>query len=230
MSRRYSVNDSPSIHPFQVTECLVWSFHSPGDGHEQDVQPNSRRIQETVDSDLQVLILALEHPVCNEAKGKDGEVESRIVVVDIGDTSHSHEGTVVQEPSDHGVDTGVVDLVDVYLLELSITTLPAYEIPCDHECQDTKGSGRTPVDERVAEEEIFDNVVVPAAHTESDVQNGPLPELRGEIILLVGIRNQSVVGCHHGNVQVDEILQERRSVCSGISCRYCDLLAVNEQV
>ena len=52
-------------------------------------------------------------------------------------------------------------------------------------------------------------VVVPAAHTETDVQNGPLPETRSKIILLVGVRDKGVVGRHHSNVEMDEILQER---------------------
>jgi hypothetical protein len=49
------------------------------------------------------------------------------------------------------------------------------------------------------------------------VQNWPLPELRGEVILLVRIRDQSVVGGHHRNIQMDEILEERRFVRSSIS-------------
>ena len=52
-------------------------------------------------------------------------------------------------------------------------------------------------------------VIVPAAHTETDVKNGPLPEAGGEIVLLVGVRNKGVVGRHHGNVEMDEVLEER---------------------
>ena len=51
------------------------------------------------------------------------------------------------------------------------------------------------------------------------MEERPLPELRGQIILLVRVRNQCVVGGHHGNVQVDKILEERRSVRVGVAIR-----------
>jgi hypothetical protein len=58
------------------------------------------------------------------------------------------------------------------------------------------------------------------------MEERPLPKLGSEVVLLVWIGDQSVVRGHHGNVQVDEILQERRFVGSGISSRYYELLAL----
>jgi hypothetical protein len=49
-------------------------------------------------------------------------------------------------------------------------------------------------------------LVVPAAHTKADVEDWPFPEFGGEVILLVGVRNKSVVGGHHGDVEMDEVL------------------------
>jgi hypothetical protein len=63
-----------------------------------------------------------------------------------------------------------------------------------------------------AEEEVLDNVVVPAAHAEADVQKGPLPWCRGKVVLLVGVGDKSVVGSHHGNVEVDKVAEEGRLV------------------
>ena len=57
-------------------------------------------------------------------------------------------------------------------------------------------------------------IIVPAAHAESNVEKGPLPEGGGEIILLVGVWYERVVGSHHGDIEVDEILPERRLVVS----------------
>jgi hypothetical protein len=68
-----------------------------------------------------------------------------------------------------------------------------------------EGEGGAPVDERVAEEEVLDNVVIPAAHAQADVQERPLPGLGGKIVLLVRVGNEGVVGSHHGDVQVDEV-------------------------
>jgi hypothetical protein len=49
------------------------------------------------------------------------------------------------------------------------------------------------------------------------VEDGPLPETGSQIILLVGIRNKGVVGCHHSNVEVDKVLEERRLVVTRVA-------------
>jgi hypothetical protein len=43
-------------------------------------------------------------------------------------------------------------------------------------------------------------VIIPSAHAETDMEEWPLPELGGEIILLVWIRDKRVVGSHHSHV------------------------------
>ena len=139
--------------------------------------------------------------------------------MDVSDTSHDDEWQVVQEPSDDWVDTSIVDLVDLRLLQLVVATLPSDEVPEDDEAQEAQGGGGTPVDDWVAEEEVLDDGVIPAAHTETDVQDRPLPPLRGEVVLLVWVWDESVVGGGHGDVQVDEVLEERRLVGVGISRR-----------
>lgn len=63
-------------------------------------------------------------------------------------------------------------------------------------------------------------MVVPAAHAEADVEEGPLPELRGEIVLFVWVRDQSVVGRHHGDVEMHEVAEEGRLVGTWISGGY----------
>jgi hypothetical protein len=61
----------------------------------------------------------------------------------------------VQEPPDNGVETGVVELIDVGLLEVIVAALPADEVPEDHKGEDAEGGGAAPVDGGVAEEEIL---------------------------------------------------------------------------
>jgi hypothetical protein len=51
------------------------------------------------------------------------------------------------------------------------------------------------------------------------MQERPLPPLGSKVILLIRVRNQSVVGCHHGNVQVDEVMEEGRLVNASLSRR-----------
>lgn len=140
-------------------------------------------------------------------------------MVNVGDTRHGDEGEVMQGPADGRVQSGVVNVVDFSGLEVVETALPPEKVPDYEETDGAERRGRAPVDERVAEQEVFDNVVVPAAHAQADVQDRPLPELRGQVVLLIWVRDQGVVGCHHGDVQVDEVLEERRLVRSSIGSR-----------
>ena len=127
-------------------------------------------------------------------------------MVDISDTRHSNERHVVQEPSNDRVDTGIMDVIDIGLLELVIASLPANEVPGDHQGEYAERGCGAPVYEGVAQEEILDDCIVPTTHSEADIEYRPLPELGCEIVLLVGVWNKSVVGCHHGYIQMDEVL------------------------
>jgi hypothetical protein len=62
-------------------------------------------------------------------------------------------------------------------------------------------------------------VVVPATHTKTDVKDRPLPESRSEIVLLVRVRDKRVVRSHHGDVKVDEVLEEGRLVITRVAGR-----------
>jgi hypothetical protein len=44
-----------------------------------------------------------------------------------------------------------------------------------------------------------------------------LPPLGGQVVLLIGIRYKGVVGCHHGYVEMDEVVNEGRLVNIGIT-------------
>ena len=49
------------------------------------------------------------------------------------------------------------------------------------------------------------------------MEKGPLPEGGSEIILLIGVWYERIVGGHHGDVEVDEILPEGRLVVSRLA-------------
>ena len=111
----------------------------------------------------------------------------------------------MKEPAYNGIESSIVDLINLRRFELVVPTLPADEIPCDRCAKDTEGEGAAPIYNGVAKKEVLDDVIVPAAHTEADVKDRPLPELRGEVVLFIGIRHQGVVGCHHGYVEVHKV-------------------------
>ena len=62
-------------------------------------------------------------------------------------------------------------------------------------------------------------VIVPAAHAETDMEDGPLPETGGEVVLLVGVRDKCVVRCHHSNIKMDKVLEEGRLVVTRVARR-----------
>ena len=62
-------------------------------------------------------------------------------------------------------------------------------------------------------------VVVPSTHAKPDVKQMPLPEAGGEVVLLIRIGDQGVVGGHHGNIEMNEILEEWRPVVPWVTGR-----------
>lgn len=99
--------------------------------------------------------------------------------MNIGNTAHSYKWQIVQKPSNHRIKASVMDLVDFSLLEVVEASLPTDQVPEDNEAEDAEGSSGAPVDGWVTKEEVLDNLVVPTAHAETNVENGPLPEVGG---------------------------------------------------
>lgn len=59
-------------------------------------------------------------------------------------------------------------------------------------------------------------MITPAAHTKTKVKEWPVEWLRSENVFLVGVRDESIVGCPHGNVEVDKVAPEGRFVQFGV--------------
>ena len=111
--------------------------------------------------------------VKDKAKCQDGKVQSRVlrlrsacvnltnqpthVVMHISNPSHGNERHVVKEPAKHGIQTTVVDLINVVLLQLVKATLPAHQVPSHEKAGDTETSRRCPVDNGIAKEKVFDD-------------------------------------------------------------------------
>lgn len=203
---------------------LVRAFHAENDGPEVDEQADDDGIKNRIHHCRNRGVDPAGNPIDAETKDEDSVVKSRIVVVDIRHTSHDDEGEIVQDPADSRVNARVVNVVDFLLAELLVSSLPAQEIPDEEEAKRNKTSSASPVDDRVAEEVVLDDVVIPGAHAETDVQDWPLPEVRSQVILLIRVGNQGIVGGHHGHVQVDEVLQEGRLVGARVTRRHCELI------
>lgn len=215
------IRDLPFGKPLQVTPLLVAPNHAEHNRPEQVEQPCNQDIEPCIDRPLHSLIHPAQRsrpPINHESGREDGKVQCRVVVVHIGDTSHGNEGEVVEKPSQNGIEARIVDVVNLVRLELSVPSLPANKIPHDKGTDGQQGEEGAPVDGRVTEKEVLDDVIVPATHTETNVEDWPLPELRGEVVLFVGIGDESIVGGHHRDVEVEEVPEERRSVGARIAC------------
>ena len=112
-----------------------------------------------------------------------------------------------------------MDLVDFLFAKIIVPSLPSDKIPHDDEASCTKRQSRAPVDERVSEKEVLDDAVIPATHTKTNVENRPLPPVGSKIVLLIGVGNQGVVRSHHGDIQVNKVMEERRPVDSRVAGR-----------
>jgi hypothetical protein len=94
-TRYHLVRHSPVVEPFQVTVLAVWTNHSPTYGHEKNVKSDGGGIQDTIDCVLYTPDLITQHPVGDESKVENSEVQCRIVVVHISDTGHGDKWQVV---------------------------------------------------------------------------------------------------------------------------------------
>ena len=50
--------------------------------------------------------------------------------------------------------------------------------------------------------------------------------MRGQVILLVGVGHQRIVGGHHGHIQVDKVFEERRLIVLGFAGWYCPAVSI----
>lgn len=90
-------------------------------------------------------------------------------MVDICNTRHDDERKVVKEPANHRVDTSIVNLVNFALVKVLEAALPSENVPNHNEANETQRDGGAPVDKGVTQKEVLDNVVVPAAHAQTDM-------------------------------------------------------------
>lgn len=60
-------------------------------------------------------------------------------------------------------------------------------------------------------------MIAPAAHAKTEVEEWPVEWLGSENVFLVRVGDESIVGCPHGNVEVDKVPPEGRFVQFGVT-------------
>lgn len=200
----------------------VRTLHAENEGAEEDEKTDDSNIKSTVDRPLVDRTESLGRPVHSKSSGQNCEVQGWIVVVDVGDTCHGHERKVVEEPAYYWIKTRDPDVVNILHRKVIIATLPANKVPNDYQAEESQGSCTAPVNNGISKEEVLDDLVVPRTHAETNIEDGPLPELGRQIILLIWIRDEGIVGRHHCDIEMDEIFEERRLVGTRVATRDCN--------
>lgn len=133
------------------------TFHPKRNGAEEVVQPHRCAKPRHEKRPRHVPSPLARGPVNAKPKRQNGKVQRWVVVVHVGDARHGEEGQVVQEPAEHGVQARVVEVVDFGGREICVAALPAHDVKGQGEEEEDERREAGPVDERVAEEEVFND-------------------------------------------------------------------------
>lgn len=131
------IRDPPAIKPLKMPPLATGPHHAKANRPEQPEKSNDRNIQRAKQHPVDFAVELARRPVHAEARREDRKIQRGIVVMHVRDAAHGNEGRVVQGPANHGIETRVVDLVDVGGRKLRVAALPADEVPEDHEAEDT---------------------------------------------------------------------------------------------
>jgi len=205
---------SPALQPAEMAQPIRRiALDTEADIPERDEETRNGSVESEVDDCLSGGRKLPRGPVDAESTAQNGKVERWVVVVDVGDTSHdcgeklvcdfvfdrrvgrerTQERQVVQPPPNDRVDTSVVEEIQLALCHVAVSALPADEVERHHAYEDKQRGCAAPVYDRVTEQEVLDDVVVPAAHTQTDVQQWPLPRCGGQIVLFVWVGHERIV-------------------------------------
>lgn len=149
------VRDPPAVEPLEMTPLAGRSDHAEADRSEEPVKSDNDGVQNAKDSPLNLPVKPPRGPIRAETHYDDREPQRRVIMMDVGDTTHGDEGDVVQDPSNERVDARVVNLVHVGLLQVVVATLPAHGVEEHNEAEDTQTGSANPVDKWVAEKEVL---------------------------------------------------------------------------
>ncbi len=65
-------------------------------------------------------------------------------------SSHRHKRQIMKKPSCHGIQSAVMDLIDITGLKLIVSSLPADEVPEYQQTENSQRGGRRPVNEGIS--------------------------------------------------------------------------------
>jgi len=140
---------------------------------------------------------------------QDGEIQSWEIVVNVGDAIHDDERGEMEEPSKKCNLSNVEEVIPFTRFHVNVFPLLPEQVKPEKKHADEQAYGGSRPDQRRANEVVFDLIIGPTAHAEPEVLERPIEWCGSQNIELVWVRNQSVVRCPHGNIEVPEVPEER---------------------
>jgi hypothetical protein len=146
-----------------------WSLHTKRDWDKEDEDTDDYGICNTVNSPRELGGQLLGEKVEEEAKDEDGKVESWVVMMDIGDSAHHDEWDIMESPTDQWIESVIVPFINILLGEVFAASLPPEKIDKEGNTEESQGSSAAPVNDRITQQKVLDDVIIPRAHSETDV-------------------------------------------------------------
>jgi len=124
---------------------------------------------------------------------QDGEIQSWEVVVNVGDTIHDEERNEMEEPSKERNLPNVQEVIPFARFHINVFPLLPKQGKAEEKYPDEQADSGSHPDQRCTDEVVFELVIAPTTHAESEVLERPIERLGRQDIELVWVRNQSIV-------------------------------------
>jgi len=172
------------------------------------------QLKEHVDAEYDVLrffripLSGKEKVIEEVSEHQNGEIQGWKIVVNVGDTTHDEERGEMEEPPKERDLPNVEEMVPFTRFHVNIFPLLPEQVKPEEEHCDEQADSRSLPDQRCTDEVVLDLLVAPTAHAKSKVLEWPIERRRRQDVELIRVRYQSVVGRHHGNVEVPKVAKE----------------------
>ena len=148
------------------------------------------------------------------------------VVVNVCHTAHDEEREIVKTPSHQCNLPNIQEVIPLIYAKLQqrrspnqsreLTSIKVFVLalhPEDVHRSDEQRCDQTnrarPPDERSTKQVILGLSVAPTAHPQTEVHERPISRRGCQNIFFVRVRDESIVGRHHGDIEMPEIAEER---------------------
>ncbi|KAG7838269.1 hypothetical protein KL943_000345 [Ogataea angusta] len=139
-----------------------------------------------------------------------GEIQSRHVVVHVGDAAHHDERQIVQQPASKRNQAADRELPELVRRNGQLLSLPQQQQPHRQQHKPAQTRRGKPRRERVAQQVVLGHVGPPRAHAQPHERKRPLPPERRDLVVFVHVGHERVVRRKHAVLHHEEVHQKPR--------------------